>query len=351
MQDYEKFVCIYNRKKPRINKKILKFCQKFEYWDGNKFYGIGNILKMYAGLPLFFPLNFRIQHGMAFFYLFNNPLSLKEITDFYISQDKNCKLLTFNEKLDEFFRNNHYDNIHAIGAPIIYLEDYIKSKVVLEKKGTIVFPQHGIEQIDVIIDYDEYIEGLCNLPKKFHPITICMHYIDIQRGYANSFIDKGFKVICNGNLRDPYFLYNFIDNCSSFEYVTTNEINSSALYYAIFLGLKGFIYGPNSKMKSLSTLYSNSVQEIIKDFPYEFPITSVEDYQRQIEISQKELGVNIRLSKKEMRKLLIRGINIEFIMNYLFFVTNAISNEKFKKIVWVILTKIQFLTRVFQQYL
>ncbi|PWR76181.1 hypothetical protein ACKUB1_07335 [Methanospirillum stamsii] len=332
MQDYEKFICIDNRKKAKINNKYLRFCQQLEYWDGNTFYGIGNILKKYAGLPLFFPLNFRIQHGMVFFDLLNSPQSLKENTDFYISQDINCKFLVFNEKLNKFFRNNYYENIRTIGAPIIYLEEYIKSKIDSEKKGTIVFPHHGIEQIDVIIDYNEYIEKLCNLPPKFHPITICMHYIDIQRGYANPFLENGFKVICNGNLRNPYFLYNFIDNCSSFEYVTTNKITSSALYYAIFLGLKGFIYGPDSKMKSLSTLYSNSVQEIIKDFPYEFPITSVEDYQRQIEISQKELGVNIRLSKKEMRSLLIRGISIEFIMNYLFFVVNFISNQSFKKI-------------------
>ncbi len=314
-----------------IKAKLWNISLKIEYWDGNTFYGIGNILRQYSGLPFFYPLNFHIQHGIVFFENLNST-AINENLEFYGSTDNDCIFLMFNENCAEHIRKFKQVNVKAIGAPIIYLDEYISNKHKNNRRGTIVFPSHGIEQIDIITDYEKYITELLNLPSFFSPITICMHYMDVQRGYSKPFIDRGFTVLCNGDLRNPFFLYNFIDNCAGFEYATTNNENSSAPYYAIYLGLKVFTYGPPSQMIPLTDSYNECIKTSPDIKHNNFPIELVEDYNRQKAIAYNELGVHLRHSKTEMRKLLISGLSKKFINTYLNFLINKIPYWNLRKL-------------------
>jgi hypothetical protein len=310
--------------KESIMQKIQKITTSLEFWDGNTYYGIGNILKNYAKLPFFIPLNFRIQHGIDFFALYPSVKNYRCSLDFYVPADDECLFLMYSKIHADYLQRNGIMNVKAIGAPFIYLDAYIHSKKTQKRRGTIVFPQHSTQNTDIYSNFDEYAEMLLKLPERYHPIRICMYYLDVQKGYSKPFLDRGFEVVCNGDLHSQNFLYRFIDNTIDFEYVSSNYLGFfSAPYYAIYLGLKYFEYGPKVQYRFESTEeqknYSNDYILYINLRPYEFPIEQVEDYERQKRIAYDELGVASRLSKAEMRKLLLSGMKRKFVAKYLKF--------------------------------
>jgi hypothetical protein len=293
--------------------------QRLEYWDGNNFYGIGNILKKYAGLPWFIPLNFRIQHGVILFSIFKSLEDCAVNVDFYVPNEKSTVLLIFSEHYIGYFHKQNMMNVRAIGAPIIYMDKFINRMKRIERKGTIVFPNHSTHYTDCIADYDLYAEQLTELPSKFQPITVCMYYLDIEKRYDKPFRKRGFDIVSNGSLWCQEFLYNFISNVSGFEYATSNHNASSAAFYSIYLGLKYFRYGPAIEYK-LKDYYAEKYQ---KDYSimqnthaYQFPIEQCENYQYQKEIADKELGVASKLSKAEMRSMILGAINAQFMKTY-----------------------------------
>lgn len=296
--------------------------QRLEYWDGNNFYGIGNILKKYAGLPNFIPLNFTIQHGVVPFSIFGSLDDCTVNTDFYLLKDSNAVFLMFNDEYLSMFHDRGVRNVKAIGAPIIYINEFAERCRGREKRGTIAFPNHSTHYIDVVANHDRYASMLKALPDKFHPIKICMYYLDIKRGYDKPYREKGFDIICNGTLWSQNFLYNFTSNVSPFKYGTSNDNASSAIFYSIYLGLKWFSYGPAPTKYILEDSYAGKKQyekelAIVQSAElYRFAIDRCEDYGYQKEISDRELGVKFKISKTKMRRMILGALTPDFLKKY-----------------------------------
>lgn len=299
-----------------------RFLLQLEYWEGNNYYGIGRILKHYAGLPLFSPINCHIQHGVKFFNHYPSLKPIQDQVDFYISDDPRCLFLINNEDYADFFRRHGIYNVKSIGSPVIYMDDYlikINSRI-KEKKGTIAFPAKGTHYVESLTNYREYAEMLAALPEKFKPIKVCMYYLDVRRGNDSPFREKGFQVVTNGHLLSQDFFYNFFSHSSTCEYATTNDVLSSPVYYSIYNGLKFFRYGPKIKQRSIGNLhkeYARERERADEICPYTFPIELCEDYERQREIAYQELGVKSKLSRKEMRSLLLGTVSKRFIKKYI----------------------------------
>lgn len=301
-------------------KRVHNLLKKLEGWDGNNFYGIGNILKRYAGLPGFIPLNFRMQHGISFWNRYTSFDKSLDFVNFYkLHKKKGNMFLIFNEDYLPCFHKENIYNVKAIGAPLIYMDDFIKKVKtrVNKRSGTIVFPHHSTHHFRPSTDFDNYAKQLTVLPKKFHPIKICMYYLDIEKGYDKPFKEKGFEILCNGRLDSQNFLYNFINNIITFEYATSNCKSGSAGYYSVYLGGKFFSYGPSFKSVPV-TKYGECHQgrdfiNYCPDDSYSFPIENVDDYEHQRKIVNRELGIRSKLSKKEMRKMILGAINRQFL--------------------------------------
>lgn len=316
-----------------INGSLDKFLLQLEYWEGNTYYGIARIIKKYAGLPFWIPFNFHVQHGLVFF-SFLGIDKCKENLNYY-NLDRDCQFLIFNPDYVPELIKNGYININAIGAPIIYLDEFI-NKVNLKtnkKRGTIAFPQKSTHHVDSLTDYHEYAEMLTKLPSKFHPIAVCMYYLDIKKGHDKAFRDKGMKVFSNGFLMSKNFLHNFVINVSPYEYATSNNPFASAGYYAIFLGLKYFVFGPDINFKVSPRLQEHRyTRELMADLKnayqkdnyilgensklYNFPIEQCENYEFQKEIAFRELGVHAKLSRQEMRQMVLGAIDAKFFKKY-----------------------------------
>ncbi len=294
-----------------------------EQWNGNTFYGIGQIMKRYAKIPLILPLNCRIQHGIKFFYLYNDIDAVKEHASFYISGDPTCLFWVHNDKNTNFFRKNGVSNVISMGSPVIYMDSYLDVLKRRNKpKGTIAFPCKSTHGINIKMDYTEYSKMLANLPDRFKPIKVCMYYLDIENGKHQAFIDKGFDVVSNGSLQSQDFLYKFFLNSMSCEYATSNDPLSSATYYCIYAGLKYFYYGPEMTFSTEKELLGHSQYAAerlkAKDFcPYQFPIEDCDNYERQLKIANFELGLASKKSLKQIRTLILKSINRSFLKRYL----------------------------------
>lgn len=290
---------------------------KFEVWLGNAFYGNGAILKKYARLPWWIPLNLHMQHGVKFFSLAEEN-AIKEQLSFYLPKNNDTPFLIYNKREADFLRKKlgNSANIQVIGAPIIYLDPYIRkmSHTLKVKKGTIAFPSKGTHFSNVITDYTEYADMLDALPEKFKPIKVCMYYLDIERGKHQPFLNKGFEVVDNGKLLSQDFLHKFYNNTITSEYSTSNDLLSSPVFYSIYLGLKFFEYGPNVKYEHVindsHSYYAKEREMSLNISLYRFPIEEVENYEKMKKVADQELGVDYKLSPAQLRRFIFKQINL-----------------------------------------
>jgi len=269
-----------------------------EIQGGNLFYGHTNIIREYTAYSSILPLPIGIQHGWL-------PLASKDDADV---DSILPELWVWSDRIKkEYDTLGLNKNIRVIGAPIIYIE--CEQNEGKEKKGTIAFPGHSSHCVDIIGDYEKYAEQLAGLSEEFHPITICLYYLDIAKGYSNVFERKGFKVVSNGDMLAKEFLYNFIDNVGKCKYATTNEISSACLY-ASYLGLKVFYYGlqfdyfNNSDPHHPNGYVYVYKEALIKELKEKWSFKNIGQYEQQREFAKKELGVEHKKSPEELKDIL-----------------------------------------------
>lgn len=279
-----------------------------EPWIGNQYYGIGAIYKRYARLSWWHPLNCRLQHGVKLWTMYKSPMDLPEEIAFYIPPCSSVPFLTYKPEHAEFFTKHGFANVHAIGAPVVYMQRFIKKcSEGTPRKGTIAFPCKSTHFADVTTDYSEYAELLLQLPDKFKPIKVCMYYLDIDKGRDLPFLDRGLDVVCNGKLLSQRFLYHFYDNCAGYRYATSNDVLSSPVFYSIFGGLRFFEYGPGIRFNSTANMHSSYGRERelgAQTSPHRFPIDKCDDYKDQLLVAEAELGIPAKRSPSELRQLM-----------------------------------------------
>jgi hypothetical protein len=207
----------------------------------SKFYGMDNILRRYLHLPQNFPLDVHLDHGIA--------MNLQKVD-----------VLLSNSKSKINFVDNHYrkelaqgkKNVYVLGPLFFHYRRLNKIKIRPDATGTIVYPTHSTHHISAEFDYEEYCKQLKQLPAFYHPITICMYWVDILRGKHQPFLDYGFKVITNGHMFDKDYAKNFYKNLIAHKYSTGNEPGSFT-FYSVEVGIPFFLYGPKSNLVSLGT--------------------------------------------------------------------------------------------------
>lgn len=197
-------------------------------------YGIGFWLRRFARCPEWLPLYFFADHG---------PSLDKTILPYEIDS-KFDKALFHNSFKVEDALSRKFSKVYVVGSGFVHYKNLNKISRVSNPKGTVVFPFHSTFNIDTIFDWEKYINELKSLPDKFHPLTICMHYVDIEKGLDRLFLKHGFNVVTAGHKNNIQFVQNFYEIIRDKKYGTSNIFGSQALY-AADLGLPYFLYGSN----------------------------------------------------------------------------------------------------------
>lgn len=212
-----------------------------EIFGSVPYYGAGHIIREYARFPRSLPLPVSIQHGWSF------------TTSAFDARDDAPENWYWSRTIETQYKKKYpHVRTRAVGAPFLYLLRNIRysPKPLEHRKGSIVFPSHSAPLIKMDCDFDEYARMLLELPSQFKPITVCMYYLDMERGLEEPFRRAGFEIVTNGTQpKSADFLCNFIKNSQSRRFAFANQM-TSALLYASALGLQAFYYGPKFSVES-----------------------------------------------------------------------------------------------------
>lgn len=217
-------------------KELIKLCKepkrgKMLYWT-SEVYGFGKYLRKYAYYPSFLPLNIYFSHGVTHH---DSPAA-------HEYENNAPSILFFSPRLTNVYKKNSKKPCATILSPNVFYRRKFNIKKEKEAVGTIAFPCHSTPGIDDLTDYKEYCEKLKSLAVEFHPISVCLHYHDINKGSHKIFMDNGFEVLTAGNPFHPEFIERYYNILKNGKYVTSNELGSYT-YYALEMGIPFLHYG------------------------------------------------------------------------------------------------------------
>lgn len=177
-----------------ILKKLERLCDvevtstKWLYWP-TEIYGLGSEIRNLGYYPQSWPLNIYSSHGV----------SLDEIPAPH-ELNSQAPVIVYNSKrLVNQFGKLSSKPCYCIISPFVHYRRRKKITRSNNATGTIVFVGHSTPDIDDLSDVQNYISQLKDLPKKYKPITTCLHFHDINKGLHKFFLQQGFTVVTVGN--------------------------------------------------------------------------------------------------------------------------------------------------------
>ena len=274
-------------------------------------YGMGKWLKRYAGYPETLPLCVETDHGPS---LHDKPTSTEVKSAAPI-------MLFHGARLAAVWKNMTNRPCAVMGSPFVYYRKMNGIEIKKEAKGTVAFPAHTTPLIESRVDWKKYCEELKQLPKMYQPVTVCLYWLDILKGYHRIYMDAGFPVVTAGHIYDEKFTERFYEILSNHRYATSNLIHSSTLY-AVEMGLPFFLYGQQVSYYNYGDpnvpkeLYSPSqMHQTYNKANQLFSKLSNEITQEQKDFVEAELGIHTALSKRQIRLLLWKAFIYYYLKN------------------------------------
>ena len=202
----------------------------------NEVYGLGYWLKDYAYYPKSWPLFTFMDHGMAL----SDRVTPHEI-------ENNAPLIfKFSPRTVALYRKASRKPVYTVVNPYIHYRRSRKITVSGAAKGTIFFVAHSTSDIDDLTDWEEYIRQLKQIPEQFHPIDVCLHPTDMDKGLDRIFEQHGYKVFTAGDLTSHLYTVNFYDILRNYRYSMSN-ILGSYFFYSVEMGIPFSFYGEEPK--------------------------------------------------------------------------------------------------------
>jgi hypothetical protein len=201
------------------------------YWTA-EVYGFGRQIRKYGYYPLWLPLCINTDHG---------PSGTGLIYDHDINSGSPVQFYHLPLNVQNW-RSRFTRPCYVLYSPFVFYRRKNRVKQLPTAKGTLVFPGHTTPDIDDISDTDKYIADLEALPEKYKPLSVCLHYHDINKGMHKLYLTKGYRVFSAGNPHDYNFIKNFYNILRNFKYSTSN-LWMSCLFYSVEMGIPHFIYG------------------------------------------------------------------------------------------------------------
>lgn len=208
---------------------------KSPFWVNNV-YGIGFWLKKYAYYPSWLPLCNYIEHG----------ISLSDVIPKHEKKTDATLFFRHSPIRTEYHKKILKNDVYCIISPYAFYRSSKKVKKKSTAKGTLYFPSHSTESIDDLMNWDDFIANLSDIPEKFKPIDICLHPTDIMKGLDKAFISGGYKVYSSGSYTSNKFLEKFYDILKNYNFAMSNTVGAYA-FYATEMGIPFSLYGAEPK--------------------------------------------------------------------------------------------------------
>ncbi len=212
---------------------IKALCQprnlnRFEFFGANDNYGFAYVIKKYAGYPIDKPIMATIPHGI---YLRDRVIPTSELEAPFKAHFNYPPFTTPLWK-----KVSKSKQIIPFSSPIHYALKQFTSEVDKKNRnGTLFLPSHSTRVASTQFNKEAVIAELNDLPKKFHPITVCIHWNDITLGLHEYFENKGFKVVSAGHITDCNYLFRWLHLISQYKLVVGCGLGS-AMFYSVLAG-------------------------------------------------------------------------------------------------------------------
>lgn len=198
-------------------------------------YGIGYWLKKYARYPTKLPIRLHADHA---------PSVQETLLSFDLGSKYSSALFHNKLKIEDNLKVKKFKQVYIAGSGFVHYRKMNKVEQTKEAKGTVCFPMHSTDHIEVTMDWQKYMDELETLPDKYKPVSICLYFLDIKKGLHIPFLERGFEVTTAGHYMDRKFAERFYEIIRTKKYVTSNEFGSF-VPYAVEMGIPFFYYGTN----------------------------------------------------------------------------------------------------------
>ena len=264
-----------------------------DFFHNSTYYGAATIFRRYARLPAAVPLPFGWQHGWT---------RAKHPHDALPDAVENWMWTA--ARAEEFAAAFPECRFRAAGAPFAYLHKLLGPARPAVPRGSIFFPAHSSPHCNTSFDSAQLIDRIKALPAEFHPVTMSVYFLDIERGRHLPYVAAGFPIVSNGSsLTDPAFYSNFIAHALPRRFALSNA-PTSALLYTELLGLESFYlpqptqYQNREPLLDIAPLVARMQAEFAAIFSMDRP-----DRKRAREFPVYELGVRHIPSRRAAARL------------------------------------------------
>ena len=275
-----------------------------EIFTGNAFYGNDFIIKSYIGIKHSYALKLIIPHGII--------LNTSHIWE---AEEKSAipTIACYQKSRYDFYKKKFYKKkrVTHIAAPYTCIPDIIKNIPDINRKGTIFFPAHSTHHVTAVMNYERLAEFIENLDQKYHPITICMYWRDVNLGHDEYFKIKGFRIVSAGHIFDRFFLFRLYYLCSQHKFSMSNSIGSH-LFFSQYAGCS------SSFMDRENVIYSAEKNILARD------VAKIDDVHLNL---IKNFSFNGYAGDREKNKIVKDFLGISSIASKYFLILTLIKSE------------------------
>ncbi len=190
-----------------------------EIVEPNAYYGIADIIKRWAGTLRERPLMIALPHGVEY-------ASAK----FFTHHELVPVVASYCPDTAQPYRDMPISRLWYMASPYVHVVTMAERHDDSERHGSIFFPQHSTTVQIVEYDVADTIGQLHALPARYHPITVCMYCVDVQRDMHHAYLNAGFEVVSCGHTYDPLFLYRLHRICLPHRFAIHHDFGSAVAF-------------------------------------------------------------------------------------------------------------------------
>lgn len=163
-----------------------------------------------------------------------------------LSSPKNI-VLVWSKRRKKIIEDHTSKKAFITGVPFM---EYRKRHGITKKnqaKGNVFFAAHSSQQTDIRYNVDDLQRHIDQLPEDYKPTTICLYWLDIDKGYQVLYERLGYEVVTAGDPYSPDFVGKFYEILSSHAYCSSNSFGTYSLY-ALDLDIPFFLIGEKPEL-------------------------------------------------------------------------------------------------------
>lgn len=276
-----------------------------EAFDRNNSYGIGRVLREYAGISK--PIKACIEHGV---YFGGNYLKDEAQNECFPG------LITFGSARRSVLRNVTDKLIFEVGPYIMYAKSAISDKERASLKAELgkimlVFPQHSFLHVGAksVFSIDRLIKKVNRIASEMEidSVLYCLYYDDINMGRAKIYEDAGCIVVSAGHRESTSFLSRLRAYIDLADVTVSNSVGTH-IGYSIALGTPHVFLDTETKLVYSDLTHNNILSDRLafetNEVMNAFSESGEKITKKQIEIVEKYWGTNKFRTSEEMHSVL-----------------------------------------------